>query len=143
MALEGSNLLTITELHDRVLELARVLGTPPHLVPTMRISEGNGLPHLEVESGAYHYVHAERGVERDRFTTTSIDELLYRVFRDVASSMSPALARPHRTPGKDFRRQTFRQQILLLERLDPEWAARCAAEHAKVLAEHPFVDGLA
>jgi len=29
---------------------------------------------------------------------------------------------------------------MLLDRLKPEWAARCEAEHREVLASHPFVD---
>jgi hypothetical protein len=130
-----------TQLRGRILPLARLIDAPSQLIPTFRISEGNGLPHIEIDGETYHYVHSERGAEHDRYSTTSLDDLLYRVFRDVAFSMSGHLARPHRRLGEDFRREMFRQQLALLERLNPQWASRCAAEHELVLAAYPFVDG--
>ena len=129
------------ELRTRILELARVIDAPESLIPTFRISTGNGLPHIEIDGDTYHYVLAERGEEFERMSTTSVDELLYRLFRDVAFSMAIPLARPLRRAGEDFRREMFRQQVILLARLDPQWAARCDAEHERVLEKNPFVDG--
>ena len=63
------------------------------------------------------------------------------VFRDAAFSMAIDLARPKRQPGTDYRRTMFPEQIAVLERLNPEWARRCAAEHVEVLEQYPFVDG--
>jgi hypothetical protein len=131
---------TFTALRSRVLPLARRIDVPAHLLPTYQRSEGNGLPHLEISGETYHYVHSERGQEYERFSTTSEDELLYRIFRDVAFSMSSKLAHPYQRPGQDFRREMFKQQLMLLGRLNPAWATRCAAEHQDVLAQHPFVD---
>jgi hypothetical protein len=128
------------ELRRRIDTLAALIDAPANLIPTERVSVGNGLPHLEIDGETYHYVHEERGKEFDRFSTTSLDDLLYRVLRDVAFSMSSNLARPHRKPGEDFRREMFRQQLMLLRRLNPEWETRCSAEHREVLMKHPFVD---
>ena len=130
----------LTHLRNEVSRLARLIDVPARLLPTYDVSEGNGLPHIEIDGETYHYVHEERGQEFDRFSTTSLDDLLYRVFRDVAWSMSSTLARPHQKPGHDFRREMFKQQLALLDRLNPDWAARCAAEHREVLVNHPFVD---
>jgi hypothetical protein len=105
------------------------------------MSMGNGIAHIEIEGEKYHYVNSERGIEYSRFTTMSLDDLLYLVFRDAAFSIAIDLARPKRQPGTDYRRTTFPEQIGVLERLNPEWARRCAAEHVEVLEAYPFVDG--
>ena len=38
------------------------------------------------------------------------------------------LARDKRTPNTDYRRTMFPEQIGVLEKLNPDWARRCAAE---------------
>ena len=128
------------ELRTRIQKMARLIDAPNDLLPAYRTSEQNGGPHIEIDGPMYHYVFAERGNEHDRFSTASINELLYRTFRDIAFSMSSKLARPLQKPGEDFRREMFRQQLELLRLLNPEWAARCAVEHQQVLINHPFVD---
>ena len=128
-------------LDKHIQELARRIDAPADVLPTYGISIGNGLSHIEIDGATYHHVNQDRGVENNRFTTTSLDELLYVVFRDVAFSMSISLARPKRTPNTDYRRTMFPEQIALLHQLNPEWARRCAAEHVETLKAYPFVDG--
>ena len=128
------------ELRTRIQTMARVIGAPNDLLPAYRTSEQNGGPHIEIDGPTYHYVFSERGQEYDRWSTTSIEELLYRTFRDLTFWMSYKVARPHQKPGKDPRREAYRQQIELLRRLNPEWATRSAAEQQDVLIAHPFVD---
>ena len=128
-------------LDGHIQELARRINAPANVLPTYGMSIGNGLSHIEIEGETYHHVNQDRGVENSRFTTTSIEELMYVVFRDVAFSMSIDLARPKRRPNTDFRRTSFPEQIGLLNQLNPEWARRCAAEHVEVLKQYPFVDG--
>src|SRR5205085_9460003 len=120
--------------------LSGIINAPFELIPTYQYSAGNGLAHIEIAGDTYHFVREERGQEFERFNTNSLDEILYRIFRDVAWSMALNLSRPHRIPGEDFRREMFKQQLMLLARLSAEWAARCAREHEEVLVNHPFVD---
>ncbi|MBL0170118.1 MAG: hypothetical protein IPP90_05195 [Gemmatimonadaceae bacterium] len=127
-------------LRSRMVPLAQRIEAPAHLLPTFQHSAGNGLPHIEIKDDTYHFVRAERGAEFERFSTTSVDELLYRIFRDVTWSMAADLARPRRKPGEDFRRAMFTQQLALLGRLNPGWTSRCAAEQVDVLTTFPFVD---
>jgi len=129
-----------SDVRRHVQSLAQVIDAPDDLLPTFGRSEQNGRPHIEIDGESYHYVLAERGQEYERYSTSSLDDLMYRVLRDIAFSMSASLARPQRKPGEDFRREMFKQQVMLLDRLKPEWAARCEAEHREVLASHPFVD---
>jgi hypothetical protein len=128
------------ELRGRILALARLIDVPSALLPTHRESVQNGLPHIEIRDESYDYVHEDRGIEFERFSTTSVDELLYRVFRDIAFSMAVRRGSENGKPGEDYRRGAFRAQIDLLGQLNPIWASRCAAEHEETLATHPFVD---
>ena len=128
-------------LDKHIQELARRISAPANVLPTYGMSTGNGLSHIEIDGETYHHVNQDRGVENSRFTTTSLEELMYMVFRDVAFSMSLELARPKRKPNTDYRRTMFPEQIALLHQLNPEWARRCAADHAETLKLYPFVDG--
>jgi hypothetical protein len=127
-------------LHGRIQALAQVIDVPKYYLPTFRVPEGNGSPHIEIEGDAYHYVTSERGVEHERHTTGSLDDLLYWIFRDAAFSMAARIASAHQKPGEDFRRPLFREQLGLLRRLNREWEARGHLEHLETLARHPFVD---
>jgi len=114
-------------LQDRIGELGRVIDAPAHVLPTFGYSEETGRPHIEVHGGRFHHVVVERGREYERFSTTSVDDLLYRVFCDVTFSMAAAqLAVTEVTEGT--RRRILRRQLELLERVDPSWASRRAGK---------------
>ena len=120
--------------------LAQAIGTPDHHIPTIGPSLYDARPYIEIDARGYHYVISERGTETERLTTTSIDDLFYRVSRTLAFSAAVAYEGRHRVPGQDFRRVMFARQVELLNRVNPEWAARCASEHEETLRRHPFVD---
>ena len=128
------------EVRLRVQEFAEIIGAEPNDLPTFNVPEHSGRAHIEIHGDTYHYAITDRGQEFERYTTTSLHELLYRIFRDVTFSMAAHLAHGHQNPGEDFRRAMFTQQLLLLRRLNPAWEARCHLEHLEVLASHPFVD---
>jgi hypothetical protein len=131
----------LEDIKTRIERLARALDAPGHALPTFGRSDDSGRPHIEAESGTLHYIVCERGTELERFSTASTEELLYRVFRDVTSSMAVAYELAHRVRGEDSRRQMFAQQIALLHSINPRWALRRGLEHKSILAEHPFDDG--
>jgi hypothetical protein len=117
----------ITALKSRMVELAREIDVPDHLLPTFGYSEQNGRPHIELRDGEFHLVMEERGQEYGRFTTTSLDDLLYHVFRDATYSTAAARLRVSQLTSSS-RRAILRSQIDLLERVNPEWAKRREAE---------------
>jgi hypothetical protein len=102
--------------------------------------QDDGAPHIELVSGRYDYVVTERGLELERRTASTEDELLYWLMSDVATSIALELELENRTSGQDSRRQWFSKRIELLARLSPEWARRKELEYAQVLSEHPFRD---
>ncbi len=117
----------IGRIRSRMSDLARLIQAPDHMLPTFGYSEETGRPHIELAGTTFHYVVSDRGREFERFSTTSSDDLLYRVFRDATFSMAAASLRVSRMTGR-ARRQILRQQLTLLGQVDPRWASRREAE---------------
>ena len=132
--------LNLSQLNDRVEELARVIAAPKETLPTFGYSEQSGRPHVEVDANGYHYVAAERGHEHSRQTTSDIDELLYAVFQDVTFVLACKYELNHRMTGQDFRRIMFAHQEDLLSRLNQSWGERGRLEHTHILEQYPFDD---
>jgi hypothetical protein len=134
--------------HDReyvrneVQRLGRIVGARDADLPEFGRTLRDAHPFIEIDATTYHYVFEERGREIDRFSTASLDELLYRVCCDMTFSLSVAYELAHRIPGQDARRLMFERQVALLGRVKLEWAARQALEHAAILERHPFTDRL-
>ena len=117
----------VPRLRDRISELARVIDAPEHVLPTFGYSEDTGRPHIEVDGTAFHHVVVDRGREYGRFSTTSLDDLLYRVFRDATFSMAATQLAVTQVTWM-ARRRILQRQLELLGRLDPSWASRRRAE---------------
>lgn len=81
--------MTLTEIKNKVRQLAEKINAPTYLLPTYISPIGDATPHIEIDhSGLYHYVISERGTEYERKTTSAINELLYWVFASVTFSMA-------------------------------------------------------
>lgn len=132
--------MSLEEVKSNVEHLAQRVGASGFVLPTYGHSEGFARPHIEVDDRGYHYVVVERGKELSRFTTTVIDELLYRVFENVTFTLAFDYELKHRVEGQDCRRVGFQHQIELLSALSREWARRSEQEHNQILQEHPFND---
>lgn len=130
--------LDLPRIQLEVNRRAALIGAPAALLPTYGRTEDGARPHLEVNEAGYHYVVVERGVELERMTTRDLDELLYAVFQSVTFSLACQFEVRHRIEGEDCRRQMFRCQEELLQKLDPWWARRRWQEHQDILKRHPF-----
>jgi len=104
-----------------------VIDAPDHVLPTFGYSEDTGPPHIEVDGTAFHHVVVDRGREYGRFSTRSLDDLLYRVFRDTTFSMAATQLAVTQVTWM-ARRRILQRQLELLGRLDPSWASRRRAE---------------
>jgi hypothetical protein len=133
-------MLILEEIRAEIEQLAAIIGASGYVMPTYGRSEDFARPHIEVDDRGYHYVVIERGEELERLTTTSLDDLLYRVFEAVTFSLACAYESQHRIRGEDNRKQLFRVQLELLARLNAEWSARCSRRIAEILKAHPFRD---
>lgn len=135
-------LLALTEIKAEIDRRASRIGASGDFLPSYGHTRDFGYPHIEVDSRGYHYIVTERGIELTHIATRQLDELLYQVFEPVTHSLASRYEASHRKKGQDPRRQLFQYQAGLLAKLSPQWAERCAGEHARILQEHPFNDSL-
>jgi Immunity protein 63 len=126
-------LLSLAEIKSEVDDLAQRIGASGFALPTYGHSEDFARPHIEVDDRRYYYVVVERGEELSRFTTSVLDELLYRVFESVTFTLAFDYELKHRVAGQDRRRVGFQRQTELLSALSPEWVRRSAQEHSQTL----------
>ena len=130
-------MLTLPEIKIEVDRLAAILGSSPGAGPTYGVSEDFARPHIEVNA-TYDYVIVERGQERDRKSFDSLDGLLEQIFDDITFGMAFSYELEHRIETQDCRVIGFAKQVELLERLNPDWAARETARHEAILRHAPF-----
>lgn len=131
----------IDHVRREVQRIAQTVGASGAQLPAFARPDETARPYILVDDASYYYIIEERGVELERLTTDSLDELLYRACCDMTFSLAVAYELRHRVPGQDSRRIMFDHQVELLGRVDGVWAVRQAHEHARILARHPFVDG--
>ena len=124
---------SLIEIKSEVDRLAAQIGALDHLLPTYGYSVDGARPHIEIDSGGYHFVVVERGQEISRVTTNELDQLLYHVFEAVTFSLACQYELENRVKHQDFRRLMFRRQIELLSMLSPEWGEIEARDHERIL----------
>ncbi|HSL44574.1 MAG TPA: Imm63 family immunity protein [Anaerolineales bacterium] len=132
--------LSLNGIKSEIDRLAAKIEAPKSLLPTYGHSIDGAHPHIEVDARGYHYIVVERGQEDSRVTTTSLDELLFEVFKHITFSLACQYELKHRIEGQDFRRLLFRYQEALLSMLSSEWAEREAREHERILQNYPYDD---
>lgn len=128
----------LSEINSKVKELAVRIGAPKRMFPVFGLSEHNGRPRIEVDEKNYHYVIAERGEEYERYTTSDIDNILYKIFVFITSQLSMEYELAHRVEGQDHRRMMFQRQKELLSTLSPYWAEQRSIEIEKMLEDNPY-----
>ena len=132
---------SILELQKELIDIGETLvGRPrPNGLFLMPDSPTHsGAPHVEIVNDKYHYVVTERGSEFERKIAKDEDELLYWFVSDSIFSIACSWELKHRKENEDSRRQLFSKQIELLNKINPEWAARKAKYHEQVLKKNPF-----
>lgn len=131
---------TLAEIQNEVSRLAAQIGAAEEFLPTYGRTTDGARPHIEVDSIGYHYVVVERGEEFVRITTHDFDELLYHIFKNVASTLAFDYELANRIESQDCRRIAFLHQIELLSKISASWAGRESKEHEQILRQHPFDD---
>ena len=132
--------ITLKAIAAIVSRKAKTVGAKGQQLPTYGRSDDFARPHIEVSGSEYHYVIVERAREEERARYTNLDDLLFRVFRDITFDLASTFELKHRRPGEDSRRQLFAKQLDFLDRLDPEWRMRAEREIAQILNKYPYDD---
>ncbi len=132
--------LNIAEIRDHVSTLGTSISAPISYLNIPDRSVFDGTPYVEIINEEYHYVSAERGMEISRKTTHDVDELLYWIFKRVASAMASTYEFQNRVDGCDSRRKKFAKQIEIMERLHPKWGRLMQGEIEEILKNSPYDD---
>lgn len=101
-----------------------------------------GSPHVEIVDGHYDVVTTERGLELERKSFLTKDDLLYDLIALVTFWDGVEFEFRNRIANKDCRRIIFAKQLELLGLIDPDWAVRRAREIEETLRENPYDDSL-
>jgi hypothetical protein len=132
--------LTLTEVKELIDQLAEKINAPQNSLPTYGYSEQSGRWEVIVDAEGYQLVAFERGKELERYITSDIDELLYKIFDGVTFWLACKYELAHRIEEQDCRRMIFQHQVELLSMLSPQWSIREIQEHNQTLMEYPFDD---
>jgi len=132
---------SLLEVKKLVDELASKIQAPKYLLPSYGESLDNAHPYIDVERGGFFlYLAKERGQEVLRYVTKDIDDLLYKIFKDITFSIAIRYELANRVNEQDSRRIHFAERERLLGILSPDWQLRIHKEFEKTLTEHPFDD---
>ena len=115
---------------------------PAYLFSVAASPTHSGAPHIEIVGNEYHYVVTERGSEYERKITKNIDDIIYWLVSGDVGDLARTWELKNRVESQDSRRLWFKKELELLEKVNPDWAARKEAEQRQVLSEHPFSDSI-
>ncbi len=132
-------MLTIQQINDEAQRLRSLLHDKPVEWIDFGIDHDGGSCHVRIDD-RYHWIGMERGQETAHDATDDPDELLYWIVGSNASGTAQAWELRNRHPSDDSRRGWFAKELELLARVNPLWVGRRRAEHAAILARHPFND---
>ena len=138
---KNNDKLTYKKIKKQVDKIADLISAPIDYLPTYGYSRDMAYPHIEIDRlGGLHYVVIERGQKNERFTTTNLDELLYRIFDSITFSMACDYELKNRIEDQDCRRIIFDKQEDLVGLINPLWKNKLKIEHQRILKNHPFDD---
>lgn len=131
---------SICDVRKKVAELGQLIDAPQNKLYVFDVEGSDGRYHLEIHNDEYHYISTERGQELDKLVTKSFDELLYKIFNHITSSMAFSYERDNRVLNKDCRRIAFAKKIELMSKINEQWGIKIEQEIAKTLQNSPYDD---
>lgn len=128
------------DVKNMIAYYARLIGATENYLPTYGYRVGDGTPFIYVRKNDYHYGCSERALEFDTCITTDINELMYVVFSHITFSMGCAYWRKTKDTSVDQRRYFFKEQLMLLKKINKGFEERCRKELEEIIKQHPFND---
>nr|WP_314499854.1 Imm63 family immunity protein [uncultured Chryseobacterium sp.] len=125
----------MSEIKSIIMLLANEINVPKNLIPEINVSNDFAKPFIDTdrEEKFFYYVIRERGVEHKRDFYGDVQELLYRVFKDITFVMAADFELRNRIENQDFRILLFKKQEELLLKLNCDWAKNIYLENKKYL----------
>ena len=115
------------------------IGVNPAGLPTFGRKTFDGW-YVEVDRD-YHLFVQDRGVDSTRFTTSSLDELQFRIVREVLRDVGRGTRKRYQVEGTDSLRIWDQEQSRLLRQISPAWGERWDAEVNARLDGSPKLPG--
>jgi hypothetical protein len=131
-------MLSLTEIKQKIEQLASYINAPIDQMLTYGISKDDGTPYIEIDDANYYYLafdHDTRSINRK---TQDLNELLFWVFADISFNMACLYELAHRDPKINYRKVIFSYQLELLDKLDPLWKERREREIDEILKFNPY-----
>jgi hypothetical protein len=131
--------LLLSRLATEFRSMAEQLDVEPYYKAFHTSSQHDGAPHVEMRSGKFEFVVAERGSELERISGLDDDGVLYLLFEGITAVMATLYELRNRKPTGDGRAVWFPYQEKLMAGLRPSWGVRLKAEHEQILRKSPFL----
>jgi hypothetical protein len=128
----------LDQINAIVAGMAARISAPSSLLPTYGSSEDMGRPYVEIDARGYHLIVVEKGVEQYRTTVRLRDDLLFEIFRGVASSMGFEFEMCQAQRDVDPRRVAFDKALSILGMLNKDWEKRQKEHYDRVLVKSPL-----
>jgi hypothetical protein len=128
----------LDQIKTMVEQMSVRISAPSSLLPTFGSSEDMGRPYVQIDSNGYHLIVVEKGIEQYRTTTKSCDDLLFEIFRNVASAMAFEFEMSQTPRAVDPRSVAFAKAISILSVLNADWAQRQKSYYERVLSASPL-----
>ncbi|MEM7013805.1 MAG: Imm63 family immunity protein [Verrucomicrobiota bacterium] len=132
------NFKTVQELSDAYREWGAVIGLEFRSLESE--PQHDGVPHVEIVDGEFHYVGTDRGCETMRDVYSDGGDLLKRLLVDWAFGAGIQYEVQNRVAGQDFRRIVHEHQLKLLARLGPRWYRAGQDSIDEILEKYPYSD---
>jgi hypothetical protein len=120
--------VSLPEVHARMIETARRMELPEHLLPRIATPGGGEGDFVYRDDADYVYCALERGSRISEHRATEVDDLLYRVFKDRAWTRTYVSLIGQDLSEQDHAARLAEGQLALLGKADPRWAERLRAE---------------
>ncbi|ERI91036.1 hypothetical protein HMPREF1982_03401 [Clostridiales bacterium oral taxon 876 str. F0540] len=135
-------ILDINKVEEIVMKLFRRI--PNHKQVSFLISfkenKYDCMPFISIDTKGYHLKCYERGKLIQDDIMQDLDELLYRIFRDITFEEACKFELKNRLRYQDNRRLIFSKQLELLQCISDDFARRRKLELDKILQSSPFDD---
>lgn len=93
-----------------------------------------------LDDEGFHYVIKERGRLLKQIDCDNTDDILYLIFNHITFELAVDYEVEHRKENEDFRRQLFKKQIALMNKVNRNFSKRRKKEIDAILEKAPYKD---
>jgi hypothetical protein len=133
--------LTLEYIKSCVDNLASKINAPNNVLPTYGKSYYGPTSYVDIDNKdrLIYVIPGDRGDDK-HIEAVDLDHLLFIIFKSVTGSMAMNLYLKNPQPNVDNRRQRFKIQLELLEKLNKDWKDMVERDQKSIIMLSPFND---